>query len=319
MWSQRSFGAWAIVVLASVGGCGSSGASGGGSGAVGGSGAAGGSVSSGPIARGDFGQKVAEAFCANAAACCQAAGYPYNLAGCIAYWKSTLEQLDSPLASYDEDKAGECAAFLASVASSCKVPTSLGPCEQTFQGSVPDGGSCTSSADCVKPPGGQVTCSKGTCLQDARLSLGEVCDKTCHDDGSKIECEDTPFGSDAGTCWINDGLQCLNGACAAAGQIGDDCFTLGCVEGAYCAWTTSKCAPRLPLGADCPQPSVDPLHACVVGTYCLEPDDKCVAKKPDGADCEMLGSAVGFECASGACNDGKCGPARPVSDNSCGG
>jgi hypothetical protein len=123
-------------------------------------------------------------------------------------------------------------------------------------------------------------------------------------------------------CVLNDAGRCSfpsaasTGTCQRVSAVGEPCSMLLpvqlCATGLECvpdsAGQGDRClAPsRAPLttGAACYDPSrFVVLGECVDGYCDLLGSDRCEAKKLDGLSC-----AGGVECASGACEGGRCGP-----------
>jgi len=258
--------------------------------------------SASPVPKDQFATRLAAAICDNIGNCCQSAGFAYDAAGCkdllVKFYQT---EIASDKASYDATKAGECVSWAASVSQTCASNPAPGPCDQVFTGTVPNGGACTSSVDCVKPAGGGVYCdSSHKCVQEPRGKEGDGCFATCTESGSSLSCGSGvgPVGGGNATCYTNDGLYCAqSGQCEKLAAIGASCATdMGCVAGAWCDSQSHKCVATVPAGSACTDDA-----ACQEGNYCDPVSSKCAAAKANGSACER-----DSECAGGRCWGGKC-------------
>lgn len=276
----------------------------------GGSSAGDGSSGGAPLPLDQFAERAAAAVCNTIAPCCGAQGIQYDDAACKAGWKGfydewMIEPVKAGLVKYDENAAGGCMAWMET--RSCTAPTdSPEACAQAFQGTKNAGEACTTEMECISPPGGFASCGSGpggtagTCVQEPRGKVGDVCGGTCtdHGDGS-ISCSvagTEPPGTSVANCFTNDGLYC-DGTCKALAVIGAPCTADGCVEGAFCA--NDVCMAKQPIGGECGLES----DACGDDAFCdTNATGKCTAKKAAGAPC------VSWDECQGTCNDGVCEP-----------
>jgi hypothetical protein len=247
-----------------------------------------GEEATGPVAEGDFLQKVADAVCGDLGACCAATGFPYDRAGCESYVLDELELEVPPNTTWDSVEAGKCIDWFERIVSSCSnTQTEDGPCTRIFYGTLPEGAACADSAECADIRGSEATCAydditvSGSCrplVEAARGRAGDECSSTC----SGIGCGgfDSPGGG--AICYVEDGLVCSSASftCAAAPGLGEPCNDFYCKVGAYCSITESV----------------------------------CLATKPNGQSCEY-----DDECTGGACTDLVCGRRTIASRDVCGG
>lgn len=150
---------------------------------------------------------------------------------------------------------------------------SLRWCDEAFEGIVPDGGACQSSAECQS---GVCSGCRGTCL--SRPREGE----SCH----SLPCD--------------TGLVCSSGRCVRYLREGEPCHTespIGCGRGLLCEVERGSAGVcRRPTG---------PLLAGL-GEECAIPPRRC----EEGLHCVEVGSRL--ECrAGGADRDGACVFAEP--------
>lgn len=260
-------------------------------GACGGSSKSDGSPGTGPVAEGDFIQKVADAVCGNLSGCCAATGLPYDRAGCEAYVLGELELDVSPNTTWDSVAAGRCVDWFVSVASSCRDSRdNREPCQDIYRGTLPEGAPCTASEECADIRGTAATCaydsvtSMDTCareIEPIRGRAGDACSSTCSADSC------VGFGSPEGgaantICHVEDGLLCssVQGLCVPPPRLGEACFDYYCGAGAYCS------------------------NVSLV----------CTATKPNGQSCEFS-----EECTGSSCADGICGPRTLATSELCSG
>ena len=251
-----------------------------------------------PIPLGELGDKLANTYCDAIGPCCSQAGLQYDKSACVTKLQTslakTIDAVNGGTVKYDANAAGDCLAGFSSVVDNCKFD---GPtpdaCNRTFNGTVADGGNCTISNECLKPPGGRATCTSGKCVTHAKGTSGTACAETCTQSGQVTICYGS--GGSGALCLTNDGLYC-NGTtqkCTAIGKIGDSCdgSDASCTPDAYCE--SSTCAARKNIGDSCT------FNGCVTGAYCA--NSSCQAQKPLGSTCTSSD-----ECADGHCSSGTC-------------
>lgn len=285
----RSLFGFALVTAGFFAGCSSSG-----------SGGTSNTTPSGPIALADLPGVYASAMCDNLAGCCQSEGYAFDPAKCEAavtgFMGLFTGLVNKGTVKYDANAAGTCMAEVPSYAKGC-LKQSLGSaaCEAVFTGTVPQGGACTQSTECIAPPGGGADCDQGKCVPETRGVAGDPCKWTCTESGSLTTCGG--FGADQGAeCFTNDGLYCNTQSqkCetrVAIGAQGCDGSGESCVDGAYCEGTA--CVAQKALGASCTNDG-----ECNATAYCAQ---TCQSKKPLGASCQSQD-----ECIDGDCDGNKC-------------
>jgi hypothetical protein len=265
---------------------------------------------------------VADAFCDSIARCCPG----YDSAGCKAEYKAgaqpIVEQVRSGVVKYDAAAAGNCVAALKSCLSSCSfdvLSSDVASCEQAVQGTVREGGPCSSSAECYEPSGTDATCDRsggsttGVCtvkVPPPKGTLGTPCGRTCEKEGAATWCYGSSGSPGTADCYRNEGLYCddESGTCAALIPVG----TTGCgydakaCQTGYCQSDT--CHPFKTAGSECS------YGQCDSTTYCNTAERVCAPRKPDGSACESS-----TECASDRCDyDSKtCRPTGATGQNFC--
>jgi hypothetical protein len=276
----------------------------------GGSSTEGGGTNAAPVAKEKFAGELAKAVCTNIGPCCQQAGYTHDAVKCTASLEGLYQNMVAGNVLYDAQKGGNCIAYAAGAMKNCDDDPAPGPCESVATGTVPDGGKCAASAECIGPPGGDAYCNDGVCVQTPRGKLGDGCSGTCTEAGSSTSCSGGSGGASGGNalCYTNDGFVCgSEGKCAPLAPIGEACTEGGCVATAYCQYPSEKCVSRVAVGGAC-----EISNECAEGAYCTA--GKCATTKLDGAGCEEW-----EECASGKCEAAKCGSSGMVSSQVCSG
>ncbi|MBK9000045.1 MAG: hypothetical protein IPM35_30370 [Myxococcales bacterium] len=285
----RSVFSVTLVTLAGFFGCSSSGTSPG-------------PTSSGPISLQDFPDAYANTLCDNLASCCTQSGYPYDANKCKAVVKGFVGLfgglVDKGTVKYDASAAGACMGQVPAYAKGClQGSLDSAACESVFVGTVPQGGTCTQSAECVAPPGGDADCDQGKCVEEKRGLAGDACGWTCTEQGSSTSCSGTSGDSNT-RCFTNDGLYCESSSntCKQRVAIGaGPCDSAAsCVDGAFCQSQT--CTAQKAVGEACTD-----HDECTSSAYC---EQTCLTKKPLGAAC--TDDFADEECADGACEGGKC-------------
>jgi hypothetical protein len=297
-----------------------------------------------PIAQADYCAAKANAYCSVLVNCCQQAGYPGDNAKCHdAMTTSCQSEVSSKTAagrSYDAKAAGICLGGLPSMISGCKLNASStttstvsAACDHIWVGSVPVGGTCSSSSDCAgSPDGSTVTCSAPSipsdggpggskCIVVPVAKLGEACGNVGDAGVSYVSCAtglscqyvagtDGGVGSSRCVQPGDVGAACQSGSackagltcdsttqkCAQPAAIGAACtpFTsAGCATGAYCDATSKKCTALPGAGSPC---ITNSYPQCSPDTLCDSATKNCVAKKAIGQPCTS-----GSQCVSDYC------------------
>lgn len=267
-----------------------------------------------PVPRDQFAARFVAAVCDNVGPCCQAAGFAYDAAKCKQAGTAGLPadwDGSSPNLSYDGAAAAKCVAAVEAAAKGCgSIPVDAAlACSNVFRGALPAGAACSAPSECAAPSRGWADCIAGVCEVKAPGKAGDTCDATCSGSELDSRCWGSASGGGGGTggsagsggstppepttCWTEDGLACIDGACAAARAIGASCTFSECTGGAWCNGGT--CEALAPVGQGCTS-----TGGCVPGATCQA--GTCVARKPDGAPC-----AAHAECANHVCTAGKCG------------
>lgn len=258
--------------------------------------------SSSPIPLEDFPNVYADALCDNLASCCTQSGYTYDANECKATVKGFVGLfgglVDKGTVKYDASAAGACMSQVPAYAKGClQGSLASAACDSVFVGTVPEGGACTQSSECVEPPGGGADCDQGKCVPEKRGVAGDACGWTCTEQGSSTSCSGTSGDSNT-RCFTNDGLYCesTSNTCKqriAIGGSGCD-WEESCVDGAFCQ--SQVCTAQKAVGEACVNED-----ECTSSAYC---DQTCLTKKPLGASC--TDDFADEECADGACEGGKC-------------
>jgi len=281
---------------------------------------------SGPVAVNDFSQRFAASYCASIQGCCERFGERFELSSCQetlrAYLAAALGvQLANPKIIFDEQVAGQCIDAYAAVARACTERSNAADdaCDGLLRGTVPVGGECGESDECVQTAEQDASCTSGICVAEEpyesvfdgpHAALGEACAGTCEGDpdtggGSCSGIVDGVPGT--GVCWLNDGLICSTaGSCVAAPQVGEPCQQYQCAVGAYCVASTCEAA-----SSDGPCTSDS---ACLPTSYCDYDAMRCIPLKADGETCDS-----GDECLGGDCEADRCREWSVASAESCSG
>jgi hypothetical protein len=267
-----------------------------------------------PVPQAELPDKVAEAYCAGLAGCCQKSGFSLNQAGCQAAWRAQAAQNQPAPAnvSYDPNAAGQCLTGIRALLSACsdiEDETTMAVCNRVFVGTLPTGAACTHSEECADPSNGNAYCdlsdatAEGVCaayLPPAHGTVGQACSTTCTVEGGGESCSGTsPSISGAGGasnaspvnvgCYTNDGLYCsTGGTCQKPVQVGGACDSYGaCTSTAYCDLQTRLCTAKAAVGAACSN-----FMGCVAEAYCRA--SVCEAKKADGQPCTSFEECQGY-------------------------
>jgi hypothetical protein len=187
----------------------------------------------------------------------------------------------------------------------CDLPSSLGACVPTPNGSAPRGkrpacgdGACAGTCGgvdrtkCTNLPDATITCAAATCADATHAASARSCDgagtcgATTSVDCGKYVCDTSSAicrtacatNADCATGYGCDGGTCRKHVLGASCSSGFDCESGACFDGTCCA-----------------------TSACEAGLRCDLGDKRGTCAKPNGAAC-----TTGGVCASGFCVDGVC-------------
>jgi hypothetical protein len=259
-------------------------------------------------------------------------------ATCLASTTIESGQIEADIAAgmvvYDGAAAAVCLTWIAqNLSPTCRTseqPRFQPPlCSTIFTGTVPEGGACLTSGECVsddcdRPGCGSDSCCQGTCIAstirpNGTVPVGAACTSRsscvmgayCNVSGNPPLCtalktagqacqldEECPAGmgcvltaSDAGATHTCAMPADENAPCA-----GNDSCDL---RGDYCDPTTMRCAPRVPVGGAC----ITGGDSCVSYAGCDNATAKCVKQPHAGDSCSLTSfPCVGsLECVAGHC------------------
>jgi hypothetical protein len=279
-----------------------------------------GADASSPLSPESFPVTFANAVCDSVVACCQQAGLDSSsckptLQAVVAAWIAS--KTADPLVVWDPEASIRCIQITSAGFRACTDPSvakqSSSDCTQMVHGTVPVGGSCTSSSQCAPSATGTTACATGVCVvrepsatPDSRhRALGEACDGTCH----PSYCMWDYSSQSPALCWTDDGLYCENGVCVAPPAIGQPC-TSYCPKDAHCA--DGFCAPNTTDGP-CKDDDECLAEARCFGVSAAGPG-QCALLKENGTACTSA-----KECSSGQCLAGACRPWSMANDRVCSG
>ncbi len=264
------------------------------------------------IPRAELPGRVASLMCESIGSCCQSSGYPIDVAVCkrlltADLQEELLEEQEEGVV-YDAQAAGDCLAVVAPQLVCGDIEGGDGEaCERVFRGTVALGQPCSSSRQCARAAGQEVSCQSDdglspqvcTELESARRGkAGDLCTGTCYE-GDECLSFGAPVPApgpggvpvpqpEPAMCYRDDGL--------------------------YCGGTNLTCLPLLQVGFAC-----DDYAACVGDAFCDFQTQVCTAPRPNGEPCQSSD-----ECQSGACaraNDlepnGVCGASQTVTAEQC--
>jgi hypothetical protein len=310
-WATTTVGLVLGCVVAAASGCSSAGGSSGAS-----------------LSRDEFPGQLGNAFCDSIAPCCKAATIAYDDGKCRSaatnYFSGFLATNGGSKATYDATAAAKCLDAVKAALQACvgfEDAISGAACSDVFQGTVPDGGSCVTTADCVNhdecdfdpnaaPGAGGMVCIGMYSDVAPHGKAGDACFGTCNviADGSTY-CSSDGDQTAAPYCYGSEGLVCASDTklCTKLAPVGAACAQGGCVKGAFCQAGT--CAAQLDSGSCLMDPD-----ACSAQTYCEQNTRMCAPKTVDGLFCRD-----DSECVSGKCEASQCGPLGAASTDMCAG
>lgn len=293
----------------------------------------------GGVAIEDLDDELLDALCARSVRC----GAAESIEGCRGQFESfstALLELQHAVENgsvlYDEDAMRKCLDAVASMScdrTSRDQRVEPPACSKAFRGTVPDGGVCLISAQCIS---GRCdisicpeACCEGTCEPEIpEAQIGASC--------AAADCVAGAFCDEAEICQplLATGEACLDDdecdynlhcsgvtdTCVDAPNRGEPCPDGSCADvGTFCD-ASSRCVGR--PGRDeacgqfgsCQQPNIcdqatlrcvpppGPGQACqstcAAGAYCDTQAGTCMEQKPEGAACTL-----DRECANGFCDD----------------
>jgi hypothetical protein len=285
----------------------------------------GGAPSSGPVGVDDFAARFAARYCGSIGPCCDRFDESFDLGDCRtvteSYVRTALQgQLDTLKIVFDESIAGQCIDAYGRALEACTdrdeseaIDTA---CIGLLRGTVPLGAACNEAIECERSDGQYVLCSTGVCTLDDFFSLydaphatlGEACEGTCasYSDGGS-SCNGSGTSASGKACWLDDGLMCVNGTCAAAPTLGEAC-SADCAGGSHCL--SGTCVASMATGP-CPRG-----NECVESSFCNydAATPECVPRRADGEACDSS-----EECLGGDCEGDRCRKWSVASRESCAG
>lgn len=160
------------------------------------------------------------------------------------------EMADDPLLGVDPEAAAACIeAFRASTADCIEPyfdPAGPNPCDETFVGTVGDGGACSSSIECIDG----FSCGYYSQVCTANPGVAEDCV------AEELDCQDGLFCDWDGT-----------GQCAPVPGAGESCAaSYTCEPGYYCNYYTEVCDPVAGPGENCDTDDECTTYFCDAGT-----------------------------------------------------
>ena len=264
----------------------------------------------------------ADAFCAQFEPCCAGAAMPLDGVACHAW---VAQQARG--AVFDQAAGDACLAAMQAQPVGADFCTNLGPtagtlCTQVFKatsGSVPPGGACESSEDCLAPASGVAYCHVPIDPKTGAQTGTPTCRQTVWGkpgDGPCIQEQqgaitksswpaDKPVPDVAYSCDEGTGVFCDFGGtytCTSFHAPGEPCTLDGdqCGPDGYCQESTDtsvtfQCVATLPAGSPCTQGS----SQCGASATCSA-SSTCVAPQPEGSAC-TLPEQCSFQCLHGRC------------------
>jgi uncharacterized lipoprotein YbaY len=262
-----------------------------------------------PVSLSDAPTKLVAAYCAGYGNCCASKGFAFNATVCDANASSQVspDTICPAPGVYDPQAGGNCIAELQAALSTCSSSGSAtSACDRMCNGNVAPGAACNRNSDCALPANGTVSCALAdasstttVCIVRTRGKAGDACSETCTEtaDGNGLGCSmsiaagtASPPTSSAASCYTNDSLYCTSSfVCQPLIAIGSACGNSDvCVDGAYCDFTTTRCAAKIAAGASCSGGA-----SCVTSAYCTTAQ-VCASKKAAGAACQNYDECIGF-------------------------
>lgn len=260
----------------------------------------------GPVDRAILPGAIAQGVCAlvEDCGCLDGSNADYNT--CFNAVERTVERdygVSGYAIEYDAELARGCLDAIS--ASNCDRAQWIGECDLPFTGLRALGDECEVNIECRGyAEGGAVCGPMGICI-DPAVPNGIACSATCKGTG----CLDFPGGEGNYRCYVEDGVRCTEGGCAALAVEGEACIRgYDCDEGLTCACdsidecTSRTCIPQLEEGESCRGAGEVP---CQPGLYCE--DGTCIRAEENGGNCN-----ADHHCQSGNCD----GPTEKCTDPS---
>jgi hypothetical protein len=245
---------------------------------------------------------VAWGICDAEARCCSTLGQEDDRNDCLIEGAAEVRELSLDvfsrgLVSLSSELLDTCLRELARIGCDEAVP---GECSDLLVGSRNHDEGCTDYFECAAPPGSFRACmgdpyGEGQCIVALPAALGEPCVGNCAPDLCS-----TGQGE---ACYLDQGLFCAEGVCAALRSPGEACYAWSlendaCQPGNACV--AHVCQPRIPLSDACQSGERDAIP-CVKGAYCSE--GTCAPLGLAGHPC-----TAPEECLSGICDPTGCRP-----------
>lgn len=276
-------------------------------------------ASGAPVPGAMLGSALASAYCSPIATCCASVGIASDAATCTTTLRTFVDaqiklNLDNPKIAYDAAAARRCVEAYRAATSACTDRTLSAQvnqaCDKVFLGTVPTGGSCASSAECVPPASGYVSCDTAVCVvqpnsfdqSSVHAKLGEACSGTCSGDANSSSCSGSSSmgAAPAGTCWVEDGLYCgAANSCLAAPKIGQPCG-----NDSYCE-VAGNCQDGMCV-ADTATGACSYGDGCLPSSYCdttTSTPFHCAPRKANGEACNDDSECVGGQCEQDHCRN----------------
>ena len=234
----------------------------------------------------DPAEPLANAFCAAARHCCDAAGLgTAGLSDCeaqLAVQLLNFELTREGVLEVDAPALDACVAAIEDAATSCALTGLLSLCRQVWHGTKQEGEPCTDVSQCDRTDGPKF------CVRNLET-------------GSQSEpgvCAGVPRGQDAQPCSQScaEGADCsTNFSSFEAEPVTTLCHE---ADGVYCAFGNDEatCAPLTARGSPC-----DSSSQCAAADFC---DTTCQPRSAGGEACQFsFGCSADLLCMEGVCAD----------------
>jgi hypothetical protein len=283
----------------------------------------------------DLGPTLVDALCQRQVRC----GVYATVEACKADVRIQIEEIQASVEAgrtkYDEGKAEDCIDGLGSAscdASSEDSRETPQACDDTFQGTVADGGACFNDEECLSEecdiPDCGMACCTGACAPTvAEVAVGGACGSTTGPcargsfcDGTTMVC--TALLGAGGACTGNSqcgyGMYCAEvGGCTDAPNHGEACPDGLCAEiGDRCDPTSMNCVSLSKRGEPC-QTGFAGLFDCQQPLTCNQTTLVCEDPPTAGQACLFFCAAGNFCNDSDVCEATKANGAACLSDSEC--
>jgi hypothetical protein len=268
-----------------------------------------------------LGAALAAAYCPSIATCCTSASITSDTTACSNTLSTYVDAqvnvlLKDPKIAFDAAAAGRCVEAYRAALSACTdraLSSQVNATCKVFVGTVPPGGSCSESQECVSPTTGYVSCDTAVCVvhndgigsSSVHAKASEPCSETCSGDDNSSSCSGSAStGTDAGTppsgaCWVEDGLYCgTDHTCQTSPKIGQPCGNYDYCEAAgHCL--SGTCV------ADTASGECTYGDGCITTSYCDSSATPfhCVPRKANGEACNNDNECVGGQCEQDHCRN----------------